>query len=249
MIDLQETVTAKLEVWLTRHPERLMTAEEAKLHNSLGSFGPTDANEARESSKQQSIARIPPPSERVSDSRLGASQLRATQESDDRLPIRRALNDEANNVSGPIAARLDKERQADTDPQKAHVGEFQGRQDKDRTLHQPSPSLQQATQPDLSSLSTVPSSLPALTNSSSLTAATLSTSSASTSKTSEPVRTPLTAVASSPSLDPAFATTVPLKILPKSRSVTPAKTTKLPSLGGEQPWSQNWTGINEALIR
>lgn len=248
--DVQETVSAKLAMWLSRHPERLMTAEEAELHNSLSLLDATNTKEARLPNELQSSATTHPAAQSLADSSLETSSLQSTQDVNKRRPPGASLVDEAK--AAPATARLLESKSADATSNTAPLQTRRLPQNDDHVSQYPVPgssTLMQTNQSHLSPLNTVPSSLPALTTSSSLTVTTGSDSLASTCKNSEPIRTPLTAVASSPSLDPAFASTVPLKILPKNRSGNLARTAKPLSPGGEQPWTQAWTDIGENLIR
>lgn len=248
----QETVSAKLDVWLGRHPEREMTAEEAERQNRAPSPMVSEAIPQSVTNSPKPLSRIPPPSIRLTDSKppppaLSASLGSETSSLDLGFEVKNASAATSSVAKAIMINKIENGRpsaaQANLETSAHDASAAEPPKDEMCVPQR----IEQQTE-----LQTTKgqSSLPALTYSSSFPATTPSDSIASTSKTSEQPRTPLTAMASSPILDPSLATTVPLKIIPKTRSGTNVQKVRKPlSPGGEQPWGQAWLEITEALIR
>lgn len=229
-----------------------MTTREAEHHNRSPSPSVTEAQERQVQAKPQAVTRIPPPSHHHYVEASTSAVQQSTRPESQQTPISSDTTYEVKNaaaVSSSMARMVNLKQERNESTRHAPLSLSS---DDLSSIKPPSelPRSSEGSKPDPLQLSATSSSLPALTYSSSLGVATSSDSLPSTSKASETVRTPLTAVASSPSLDPAFATTVPLKILPKSRSGTLAGKTRKPlSPGVMQPWGPVWTEIAEALMK
>lgn len=236
---LQDTVTAKLDVWLTRHPERRMTLAEAEHHNRIRVSDANEIEEAQETGKLQPLTRITPPANTPMNRKSQPMAPIATRDSSQSLDFGNTSYEIKHaSLASPSAVKTINLK---PEAKNATMPASESRPVEPPTQVRKSETT--VTEPSTKQSSDAPSSLPALTASSSLSNSTVLDSLVSTSGISELTRTPLTAVASSPSLNP----TPPLRIMPKGRSETLSKAAKPQVPGGDQPWSQVWSDISEAL--